>query len=170
MPCVYIALIQAKHSTHTNVLCIIIQCILPSPPLHLPSLSLPSSSLSSPPLPSLSPLPSFLLLPSSLPFSPLPSPPLHQLVHIAYLMWSQCTTDVFFVDWEKPKGRVVVSDSSGGQGLAAESTLKVPPVSIWRTYFVANEWNEIQVGSGTPYCRSVLPLTVHKTCRVHAHN
>lgn len=85
--------------------------------------------------------------------------PLHQLVHVAYLMWSQCTTDVFFIDWEKPKGRMVVSDPSGGQAATAEGTLKVPPVSIWRTYFVANEWNEIQVGSGC----TLLQVTVSRS-------
>lgn len=46
-----------------------------------------------------------------------------QIVHMIIM---QCTLDIFLIDWEKPR------ESKAG------------PVSIWRTYFVANEWNEIQ--------------------------
>ncbi len=46
-------------------------------------------------------------------------------VYILYVIYCQCTTDIFFVDWEKPK------------------TSK-QDVSIWRTLMVANEWNEMQ--------------------------
>eukprot|EP00520_Triparma_pacifica_P017541 CAMPEP_0118665276 /NCGR_PEP_ID=MMETSP0785-20121206/18528_1 /TAXON_ID=91992 /ORGANISM="Bolidomonas pacifica, Strain CCMP 1866" /LENGTH=1102 /DNA_ID=CAMNT_0006559375 /DNA_START=139 /DNA_END=3444 /DNA_ORIENTATION=- len=48
--------------------------------------------------------------------------------HTAYMFYTiylQCNTDIFFVDWEKPKS--VKQD-----------------VSIWRTILVANEWNEMQ--------------------------
>lgn len=45
---------------------------------------------------------------------------------MAYLVYSHITLDIFLVDWERPRGG---TDQ---------------PVSIWRTYFVANEWNEIQ--------------------------
>ena len=48
------------------------------------------------------------------------------------------TVDIFFVDWERPRGKVVQS------GDAKEKTQNEAPVSIWRTYFVANEWNELQ--------------------------
>uniref|UniRef100_A0A8C7XMI6 Transmembrane protein 67 n=1 Tax=Oryzias sinensis TaxID=183150 RepID=A0A8C7XMI6_9TELE len=40
----------------------------------------------------------------------------------------QVTVDVFLIDWERPRSK-------------ASRTV---PVSIWRTYFVANEWNELQ--------------------------
>lgn len=49
-----------------------------------------------------------------------------QLLEMAYLVYSHVTLDIFLVDWERPRGG---TDQ---------------PVSIWRTYFVANEWNEIQ--------------------------
>lgn len=49
-----------------------------------------------------------------------------QLIEVGYLVYSQVTVDIFLVDWERPRGG---TDH---------------PVSIWRTYFVANEWNEIQ--------------------------
>ena len=79
-----------------------------------------------------------------------------QLVNVAYIMWFQCSTDIFFIDWEKPKGRMVSMDTSK---MAPESSLKAAPVSIWRTYFVANEWNEIQV-SGVLSCLLYFPSYV----------
>nr|XP_009453927.1 meckelin isoform X2 [Pan troglodytes] len=57
---------------------------------------------------------------------------LHKLI-------SQITIDVFFIDWERPKGKVLKAVE--GEGGVRSATV---PVSIWRTYFVANEWNEIQ--------------------------
>ncbi|XP_074646221.1 meckelin-like isoform X2 [Tubulanus polymorphus] len=58
-------------------------------------------------------------------------------LEMIHLFASQCTIDIFFIDWERPKGRVVTM----GEG---EEKTKENPVSIWRTYFIANEWNEIQ--------------------------
>ncbi|KAG5857004.1 hypothetical protein ANANG_G00013930 [Anguilla anguilla] len=54
---------------------------------------------------------------------------LHKFLH-------QLSVDIFFIDWERPRGKVV--EGSG------EVKSMPSPVSIWRTYFVANEWNEIQ--------------------------
>ena len=51
----------------------------------------------------------------------------------------QCLSDIFLIDWERSRGRVVQSNDAGG------AKGNVAPVSIWRTYFVANEWNELQV-------------------------
>nr|XP_032636007.1 meckelin [Chelonoidis abingdonii] len=54
-------------------------------------------------------------------------------------LFSQLTIDVFFIDWERPKGKILKAvEGEGGIKSAAA------PVSIWRTYFIANEWNEIQ--------------------------
>ena len=39
----------------------------------------------------------------------------------------QSHIDIFFIDWEKVKK----NDEK--------------KISVWRTYFVANEWNELQV-------------------------
>nr|XP_054374646.1 meckelin isoform X4 [Pongo abelii] len=57
---------------------------------------------------------------------------LHKLI-------SQITVDIFFIDWERPKGKVLKAVE--GEGGVRSATV---PVSIWRTYFIANEWNEIQ--------------------------
>ncbi|XP_062987006.1 meckelin isoform X2 [Elgaria multicarinata webbii] len=56
-----------------------------------------------------------------------------------HLLVSQLTVDIFFIDWERPKGKVLkaVEGENGVRSISA-------PVSIWRTYFIANEWNEIQ--------------------------
>ncbi|KAH9495634.1 Meckelin [Bulinus truncatus] len=56
---------------------------------------------------------------------------------LLHMIVMQCSVDIFLIDWERPKGSV--GQGSGDAG-------KKPPnnVSVWRTYFVANEWNEIQ--------------------------
>ncbi|XP_061531244.1 meckelin-like [Phycodurus eques] len=51
----------------------------------------------------------------------------------------QLSVDVFFVDWERPRSKASRTVSASGQQKRDPSQ-----VSIWRTYFVANEWNEIQ--------------------------
>ncbi|XP_028983915.1 meckelin [Betta splendens] len=51
----------------------------------------------------------------------------------------QVSVDVFLIDWERPR-----SKASRPVQTTGESKRDPSPVSIWRTYFVANEWNEIQ--------------------------
>uniref|UniRef100_A0A1B6EQU8 Meckelin n=1 Tax=Cuerna arida TaxID=1464854 RepID=A0A1B6EQU8_9HEMI len=51
-----------------------------------------------------------------------------KLVEVVNMMWQQMSVDIFLIDWERPRA---TKDNT-------------QPVSIWRTYFVANEWNEIQ--------------------------
>ena len=46
--------------------------------------------------------------------------------------------DIFFIDWERPK------DGGGKMRADGKTVNSESSVSIWRTYFVANEWNEIQ--------------------------
>ena len=59
-----------------------------------------------------------------------------KLVNILYLLYSQISVDVFLVDWERPP---LVTSKAREAGSESE-----PPVSVWRTYLVANEWNELQ--------------------------
>uniref|UniRef100_A0A672G4C2 Transmembrane protein 67 n=1 Tax=Salarias fasciatus TaxID=181472 RepID=A0A672G4C2_SALFA len=59
-----------------------------------------------------------------------------QFLHKFFL---QVSVDIFLIDWERPR-----SKSSRTVHAAGESKRETSPVSIWRTYFVANEWNEIQ--------------------------
>ncbi|XP_077432684.1 meckelin-like [Vanacampus margaritifer] len=51
----------------------------------------------------------------------------------------QVSVDIFFIDWERP--RTTASRTVTATGQQKHDYL---PVSIWRTYFVANEWNKIQ--------------------------
>ncbi|XP_068591688.1 meckelin [Cebidichthys violaceus] len=51
----------------------------------------------------------------------------------------QVSIDVFFIDWERPRSKTSRTVQAAGEPKRDPS-----PVSIWRTYFVANEWNEIQ--------------------------
>lgn len=54
---------------------------------------------------------------------------------LIHMMIIQCSVDVFLIDWERPRGTSRAQDGKRNTEV---------PVSIWRTYFVANEWNEIQ--------------------------
>ena len=60
-----------------------------------------------------------------------------QIARMAELLAKQCNVDVFLVDWEKPRGKVA---SKRGDG----SKTRFAPISVWRTIFMANEWNEMQ--------------------------
>ena len=57
---------------------------------------------------------------------------------MVWLLWFQSQVDIFLLDWERPR----TGNQTGG-----DNVITVAPVSIWRTYFIANEWNEIQVGN-----------------------
>ena len=52
------------------------------------------------------------------------------LTHTVY--W-QCNYDIFFLDWEKSRATL----TPAGKATTA-------PVSTWRQFFIANEWNELQ--------------------------
>ncbi|KAK1163496.1 meckelin-like isoform X1 [Acipenser oxyrinchus oxyrinchus] len=54
-----------------------------------------------------------------------------QLIHMLVV---QMTISIFLIDWERPKNTKHHAGSSSS----------APSVSAWRTFFVANEWNEIQ--------------------------
>lgn len=60
-----------------------------------------------------------------------------QIVELVRLIWKQTTNDIFLVDWEKP--RILPNQKQNGVMAVQKQT-----VSIWRSYFVANEWAEIQ--------------------------
>ncbi|TSK20226.1 Meckelin [Bagarius yarrelli] len=61
-------------------------------------------------------------------------------VQFLHELWLQISVDIFFIDWERPRsGKTSKSVEGCGEG-----NIQAPTVSIWRTYFVANEWNEIQ--------------------------
>lgn len=57
--------------------------------------------------------------------------------------------DIFLIDWERPRATSGINSTE----------IQLQPVSIWRTYFVANEWNEIQTKRKTSLLLQML-LTV----------
>ncbi|GBG28027.1 Meckelin [Hondaea fermentalgiana] len=60
-----------------------------------------------------------------------------QLARMIEVVVVQSNVDIFFLDWEKPRGRV---QSKRGDG----TKTRFAPISVWRTIFMANEWNELQ--------------------------
>lgn len=63
-----------------------------------------------------------------------------KIVHLAYIIFIQITIDLFFIDWEQPKSY----HTNYSLNYKVESKKERLSVSIWRTYFIANEWNELQ--------------------------
>jgi meckelin len=59
-----------------------------------------------------------------------------QLYYLLYTIYTQASTILFFIDWEKARAKIVDIDTLKS---------KNAPVSIWRTILVANEWNELQI-------------------------
>ncbi|XP_050779185.1 meckelin-like isoform X7 [Gopherus flavomarginatus] len=58
-------------------------------------------------------------------------------VDLLHLLITQVTISIFLIDWEKPKEKPAFKAPAGGQRA-------ISSVSIWRTFLIANEWNEIQ--------------------------
>ncbi|XP_067905206.1 meckelin-like isoform X2 [Heterodontus francisci] len=57
-------------------------------------------------------------------------------LEVIHILIVQVTVSIFLIDWEKPKGRPLPQPAANKPSPSS--------VSIWRTYFIANEWNEIQ--------------------------
>ncbi|XP_077167098.1 meckelin-like isoform X2 [Paroedura picta] len=57
---------------------------------------------------------------------------------LVHMLSTQLTASVFFIDWEKPQEKRPQRPPTGGDPRAA------PSVSAWRTFLIANEWNELQ--------------------------
>ena len=66
-------------------------------------------------------------------------------ISVLWMIGEQCTIDIFLIDWESPR------------------PAKGEIVSVWRMYFVANEWNELQVArKSSVSLRIILVLLVLK--------
>jgi meckelin len=63
-----------------------------------------------------------------------------RFLSILYLVIEQSNVDIFLIDWERqPKLESIKSRTING-----EEELKKDNIIIWRSLFLANEWNEIQ--------------------------
>ena len=58
-----------------------------------------------------------------------------KLIDLVHVISFQTNIDVFFVDWERPRPL----PRAANQSVDAKA-----PVSVWRTLFIGNEWNELQ--------------------------
>lgn len=63
---------------------------------------------------------------------------------IFYLIGQQTDATVFFMDWERPKIGSNFAEFSRWKKFFFSFPGSQDTVSVWRTYFVANEYNEIQ--------------------------
>lgn len=85
-----------------------------------------------------------------------------QAIQLIHLLFAQCSIDIFFIDWERPRVRassvnpraattsknVTETSVDTKKGLMKATPDKINTemagVSIWRTYYAANEWAEMQ--------------------------
>ena len=78
-----------------------------------------------------------------------------QFLWFLQVVYRQTQTDIFLIDWEKRRGTagvdVGVATGTAAAAAAAAAESKTGAVSVWRTLFVANEWNEIQTYRKVPY-------------------
>nr|CAD7441633.1 unnamed protein product [Timema bartmani] len=91
-----------------------------------------------------------------------------KIVEVVYMIWHQVSVEIFLIDWERPRAK---SSIAHPQSHRIDQNSVNQPVSIWRTYFVANEWNEIQTNRKTnPELHTSLPPHMQQsrlssTCR-----
>ena len=55
------------------------------------------------------------------------------------MLVTQVSADIFLLDWERPKPTTGRAANKGDEEGSSSSN-----VSVWRTYLIANEWNELQ--------------------------
>lgn len=58
-----------------------------------------------------------------------------KFINLVHMIAAQLRMDIFFIDWERPPPIARATN----QSVDAKS-----PVSVWRTLFIGNEWNELQ--------------------------
>ncbi|XP_042225116.1 meckelin-like [Homarus americanus] len=68
-----------------------------------------------------------------------------KFIQVIQIVYVQITLDMFIIDWEKPRARNSIPHPQLSTNLKDDGKAKTEqPISIWRTYFIANEWNELQ--------------------------
>lgn len=68
-----------------------------------------------------------------------------KLAQIIQILYVQVTLDMFIIDWEQPRAKNSLPHPQLSNSLDEEDKSKSEqPISIWRTYFITNEWNELQ--------------------------
>lgn len=72
-----------------------------------------------------------------------------QLLIVVHHIHEQTQMQLFFIDWEKPRSKLLDMDTAKP---------KNAPVSVWRTILVANEWNELQTIRRTSFRFTLITL------------
>ncbi|KAK7082574.1 Meckelin [Halocaridina rubra] len=69
-----------------------------------------------------------------------------KLIQIVHILYIQVSLDMFIIDWEQPRAKNSLPHPQLSSNLEDQKSNKAEqqPISIWRTYFIANEWNELQ--------------------------
>ena len=71
-----------------------------------------------------------------------------KLLDILYMVWRQTNIDIFFIDWEKPRGTETEMNTSPDirdDQDEKDDTIETPmPVSVWRRLFAANKYQHLQ--------------------------
>ncbi|GMS84056.1 hypothetical protein PENTCL1PPCAC_6231 [Pristionchus entomophagus] len=82
-----------------------------------------------------------------------------KLVALLHRFVSLMLTETFFIDWERPKvlPRADIDRPASLDPIKYDGA-KEQPVVIWRTYLVANEWNELQNYRKTSMAVQVLAM------------
>ncbi|XP_026476694.1 meckelin-like [Ctenocephalides felis] len=72
-----------------------------------------------------------------------------KIIEVIQILHHQLTIDIFLIDWEKPRAMNClprsISNTTGTNRETTDDITPPPPISVWRSYLVANEWNELQV-------------------------
>jgi meckelin len=96
-----------------------------------------------------------------------------QLARMFEIIITQSNYAVFFVDWDKPRGKLLPirmgktmrSTQTNRDDYESDDAPKAAPLSIWRTLFAANEWAELQTQRSTSleFTLFALVLILHGT-------
>ena len=83
-----------------------------------------------------------------------------QGIHTLYRIFEQCNVNVFLMDWEKSRGKLLNGNNDEQERPA--------PVSLWRLVVLTNEYCDLQVC----FCRGIRMLTLKdlSTCQPGIHS
>jgi meckelin len=72
-----------------------------------------------------------------------------KFIELVQLIYTQCTVDIFFIDWERELQTPGAKLRQLPARTEADSYIQSrdESVSVWRRLLVTNEWAEIQVGN-----------------------
>ncbi|CAL4153921.1 unnamed protein product [Meganyctiphanes norvegica] len=73
-------------------------------------------------------------------------------IQIIHIIISQISIDMFIIDWEQPRPKNSLPHPQFTVNTEENEKKNEQPISIWRTYFISNEWNELQTHRKVNMC------------------